>query len=96
MPSHGIILGHMCVYVFLCVFVVLAGSWAGAVFGPMAAAPDVLGLSVKDCSTEPKEEESSAAWLRERRNRCGELKRDLQLLHPIVLNAASTVWVTVI
>lgn len=33
-------------YVSLCVFVVLAGSWAGAVFGPMAAAPDVLGLSL--------------------------------------------------
>lgn len=43
---------------------VLAQRWAGAMFGPMAAAPDV-----KDCSTHPKEEEdeeeSAAGWRRE-------------------------------
>lgn len=46
------------------VSVVLAQRWAGAMFGPMAAAPDV-----KDCSTHPKEEEdeeeSTAGWRRE-------------------------------
>lgn len=59
----------------VCVSVVLAQRWAGAMFGPMAAAPDV-----KDCSTHPKEEEEeedeeeSAAGLRGRRDRCREIE----------------------
>lgn len=40
----------MCVSV--CVSVVLVARWAGAMFGPVTAAPDV-----SDCSTHPKEEE---------------------------------------
>lgn len=88
---------HFRTYVCVCVSVCVCG--VGWELGWRRVWPHGCGsrcaqsLSVKDCSTEPKEEESSAAWLRERRNRCGELKRDLQLLHPIVLNAASTVWV---
>lgn len=96
---NAITLQHFRTYVCVCVSVCVCG--VGWELGWRRVWPHGCGsrcarsLSVKDCSTEPKEEESSAAWLRERRNRCGELKRDLQLLHPIVLNAASTVeWLS--
>lgn len=91
-PPHGNISGRTGTSVCLCVCVSVV--LAGAVFGPMAAAPDVICLSVrKGFSTRQEEEDEEK--LRSRIEREEKLLRGnwnvtfstSLLLHPIVLNA---------